>query len=154
MLRLNNHIAPFRHFILALFFLANSGFTVVLYHCTVTVCPMGQELPAMSCCSGDHGCTCGMCEEAARPRTAGEHSVTLSRQCQTATVAGGNISEPTILNKTITGRVLANPDCPAVHSHSLATAPRFEFSVFHMSIPSNVSTSSVEKYVLNAAFLI
>jgi hypothetical protein len=95
-----------------------------------------------------------MCEESARPQTGTEYPLTVGKQCRTATLAGATVADPTILEKTFSGRLLTNCDCLPVPVLASAITSRPDLSAFHSITPSNISRSSVEKYVLNAAFLI
>jgi hypothetical protein len=138
-----------RHF-LVLFFLANSGFTVVLYHCTMT-----DEMCGMSCCNGTNDCPPGACEDMDGPQTPAMHAITMAQPCQTATVIGGYQTEPTVVEKEFNGQQILKADLLPTSLYETAVGSRLDLPAFHLaSSASNVSTSSVETYVLNASFLI
>jgi len=152
---LDRHTLTFGRLFLLLFFVANSGFTVVLYNCSMTHRATTNEMSGMSCCQGMDCCTCALCKDAAGSQAPASQRVTLDQQCMTVTIAGGTLTEPTIVEKGFTGQQIikavllpgavcatavdSRPDLPALRLASAST---------------NVATSSVETYVLNAAFLI
>jgi hypothetical protein len=73
----------------------------------------------------------------------------------TITVAGGSFTEPTIAEKEFTGQQVLKTDLLSNAVYETAISSRIDESIFNLhSSASDISTSSVEKYVLNAAFLI
>jgi|GEM_PF-1630514 len=153
----DKHICGFSRLFLVLFFLANSGFTVVLYRCTMTKCAMTGSVLGMECCSKARMdcCTAGSCEEVAVPQVAVADAVTMDRPCETATVAGGYQTDPTVVEKQVNGRQLLTVDLLPTSAFETGIGPRVDLPAFHFtSTASNVSPPSVETYVLNASFLI
>jgi hypothetical protein len=147
---LNKHILTFGRLLLVFFFLANSGFTVVLYHCT-----MADEMCGMSCCDGKNDSQAGACEDMDGPQTPATHPVTVDQPCQTVTVLGGYQVDPTVVAKAFDGRQIIKIDLLPNFVYQTAIGDRVDLPAFHLvSAASNVSTPSVETYVLNATFLI
>ncbi len=152
---LNNHILAFGRFFLLLFFLGNSGFTAVLYHCTMSTCTTTEEMSGTGCCAGMACCTCVSGGETAGLQSSVEHGVTVAQRCLTATLAGGNLTEPTIVEKAFNGQQSFKVDLLAATLYETVIDSGLDLSVSHLaSAASKVSKSSVEKYVLNATFLI
>jgi hypothetical protein len=157
----NKHTLTFGRFFLLLFCIANSGFTVVLYNCSMTHRATTNEMSGMSCCEGMECCTCALCKDAAGPRgpsgpqTPVGHVVTLDQQCMTVTIAGGTLTEPTIVEKSFTGQqsIKAALQPAAVCATAVVSRPNLP-ALDLASASTNVATSSVETYVLNASFLI
>jgi hypothetical protein len=113
---------------------------------------MTHEMSAMACCAGEDDSTSASCEDMAGPQA---HRVTVSQPCMTALVAGGNLPEPTIVEKAHNGQQILKCDLLPTAVYEMAIGSRLDRPVFHLaSSASNVSTSSVETYVLNATFLI
>lgn len=140
---LHRNILTIGRLFVLLFFLANSGFTVILYHCTMT-----DEMCDMSCCAE----TCQDMEEGCGPAT---DAIGVGQPCQTTTVVGGYQTEPTVLEKEYTGRQIIKYDLLLPSVFETAIADRVDLPAFHIvSAASNVSPPSVETYVLNATFLI
>jgi hypothetical protein len=82
-------------------------------------------------------------------------SVKVNQPCQTATVVGGVQTEPTVVEKQFDGRQIISINLLPTSVFETAIGPRVDLPVFHVtSAASNVSSSSVETYVLNASFLI
>lgn len=147
---LNRHILTIGRLFVLLFFLANSGFTVVLYNCTMT-----DEMCGMSCCTGLDDCSAETCQDMEGPQTPAAHTITVDQPCQTATVVGGYRTEPTVLEKEFNGRQIIKVDLLPTSVYETAIGDRFDLPAFHLvSAASNVSPPSVETYVLNATFLI
>ena len=152
---INKHMSALGHLFLLLFFLANSGFTVVLYHCTMAHCAMTDELSGKACCTGKDECTTESCEDEAGPQGPVAHPVTVDQRCMTATIAGGNLTEPTIVEKALNSQQILKADQLPTAIFGTAIGSRLNPPAFHLaSSASNVFTSSVETYVLNATFLI
>jgi len=152
---INKHISTFGRFFLVLFFIANSGFTVVLYHCSMTHRAMADESSGMTCCAGMACCTCASCEDLAGPQTPATHVVTVNQQCMTATIAGGNLVEPTIVAREFNGQQILKADLLPGAVYETGIGSGLSLAIRHLATTaSNVSTPSVEKYVLNASFLI
>jgi hypothetical protein len=146
----NKHIFGFGRLFLVFFFLANSGFTVVLYHCAMT-----EEMCGMSCCNGTNDCAAGTCEDMDESQTPVAHPVTMGQPCQTATVVGGYQTDPTVVEKQFNGRQIITDDLLPTSVFETGIGLRVDLPAFHFtSTASNVSPPSVETYVLNASFLI
>ncbi len=147
---LNNHIAGFGRLFVVLFLLTNSGFTVVLHHCTMT-----DQTCGMPCCAGTQDCPGGSCEDMDGPQPPPAHIVIVEQPCMTATVVGGYETEPTVVEKVADGRqnTATNVLPPSVLES--AVDDRIDLPPFHSATASpKVSPSSVETYVLNSTFLI
>jgi hypothetical protein len=152
---INKHMSAFGRLFLLLFFLANSGYTVVLYHCTVTQCAMKDGMSGKACCTGKDDCTTESCEALAAPQGPVAPSVTVDQKCMTATIAGGNLHEPAIVEVKFNGQQILKADLLPTAIFGTAIGSRLDLPAFHLaSSASNVFTSSVETYVLNATFLI
>ena len=146
----SDHILPFGRLLLVLYFLGNSGFTAVLYHCTMT-----EEMCGMSCCNGTNDCSAGICEDVDEPQPPVTDLMTVDQPCQTATVVGGYHTEPTVVEKQFNARRIINIDLLATSVFEDAIDYRVDLPAFHLvSAASNISPPSVEAYVLNASFLI
>jgi hypothetical protein len=153
----DKHICGSTRLFLVLFFLANSGFTVVLYRCTMTQCAMTDSVSGMACCAkvGMDCCTAGSCEGVAAPQVAVADAVTMDQPCETATVVGGYQTDPTVVEKQFDGRQIFTVDLLPTSAFEGGIGPRADLPAFHFtSTASNVSPPSVETYVLNASFLI
>jgi hypothetical protein len=142
---LNQHILTIGRLFVLLFFLANSGFTVVLYHCT---------MEEMECCTTSDGQMSGACSMMDPPQTPSGPAVTSGDNCQSMIIAGGLKTDPTLLEKESVGRVIKLDLVPAF-------TPDFAFSTvfpqvqpFSLTASQNVSPPAVETYVLNSTFLI
>jgi hypothetical protein len=146
----NRHILTIGRLFVLLFFLANSGFTVVIYHCTMT-----GEMCQMSRCNGTNDCPAGACEDMDGPQTPATHAVTVDQPCQTATVIGGYQVDPTVIAKEFNGKQIIKIDLLPASALETTIGDRLDLPTFHLaSAASNVSTPSVETYVLNSTFLI
>jgi hypothetical protein len=146
----NRHIVSFGRLFLALFFLANSGFTVVLYHCAMT-----DEMCGVSCCVGIDCRTAASCEDIAGRQAPVAQRMSVYRPCQTAIVAGGYQAEPTVLEKQFSGERIIKSDLLPASVLETAFGDPVDLPVFHLaSASSNVSPLSVETYILNSSFLI
>ena len=151
----NKHTLTFGRLFLLLFFIANSGFTVVLYNCSMAPRATTNEMSGMSCCEGMACCTGAGCEDAARPQAPVGHVVRVDQQCLTATIAGGSLTEPTIVEKGFTGQQILKADPLSAVVYEPVIGSGLDLTGFHLvSASSNVSRSSVETYVLNVSFLI
>jgi hypothetical protein len=149
------HKQAFNRIVLVLFAVANSGFSVVLYHCSMTRCPMAEESSRMACCAGNDQCSCGMCDELRVPPPPGGDVLKMVAECRTATLAGGVLAEPTIVEKVFSQRHIVRSDLSLLVARETAFSPRIKLTSFQPDSPSSsVPTSSVEKYVLNSTFLI
>jgi hypothetical protein len=142
---LSQHIPTIGRLFVLLFSLANSGFTIVLYHCT---------MEDMDCCSRSEETTSCACSMMDPPQSSSGPSVTSGDTCHSMTIAGGLKTDPTVVEKKSAARVI-KMDLVASFPPNLApstVSPQFQF---HSSTASvNVSPPAVEKYVLNSTFLI
>jgi hypothetical protein len=153
---LDKHIPGFGRLFLVLFLLlANSGFTVILYRCTMSQCAMKDEMSGMPCCAGMACCTAASCEDMCGPHTPSANVVTVNRPCQTATVVGGYQIDPTVVEKQFNGRQIIKIDLLPTSVFESAIVPPDDLPAFHFAFAaSNVSSPPVETYLLNASFLI
>lgn len=151
----NKHILPFGRLFLSLFFLTNSGFTVVMYHCTMTGCSMTDDKTGMMCCSESTECADESCDLDAGMQTAATHVVAVDQQCMTSIIVGGNIVDPTVVEKPFSGEQILKSDLLSTAVSELPIGPRVDLPAFLLTSSAvNTSTPSVETYVLNSTFLI
>ncbi len=132
-----------RLFILV-FFLAASGFTVVLHHCT--------EQEQACCPTSDHGsCACAMTDPSQSSDTP---SVYAGDCCDSVLIAGGLKIDDMVVEEESATRVV-KPELVktlTAGSLSLTLAP---MRIPHSWITSfNIAPPTVETYVLNSTFLI
>ena len=142
---LNGHILAIGRLFVLVFFLANSGFTVVFSHCTM------QD---MDCCTTPEQGMSGACGMMDPPQPSGGLSVTAGDDCQKVIVAGGLTVDPTVVEKESAQRVV-RVELFAAFTADLEFSP--VSSQLHEPCPSasqNVSPPSVETYILNSSFLI
>lgn len=150
MRRISTHIPSLSSLVLALFVIANSGFTVVLYHCTIC-----DQTAAASCCADQSVCGPEGCPMADTPRPSGAALDGSSMPCLVMVVAGGVQTAPTIVEKetrSTQNRFLQL--LPVVMAPSAADpCPHTPFSsLAHARMDD--SPPSVEKYILNASLLL
>ena len=142
---LNRHLLTIGRLFVLLFFLANSGFTVVLYHCT-----MGE----MDCCgTSDDGMSCG-CSMMDPPQISSGPSITAGISCQSLIVAGGLKTDPTVVEKESAARLLKVDLVPAFTPDFTSFTTTCQLQPFSLPSLRDVSPHTVETYVLNSAFLI
>ena len=146
---LNRHILAIGRLFLALFFVANSGFTVVQRYCT-----MAQENHGITCADDNDGCSAATCSDEGVPQPATAPAITDNMSCHVVSIGGGLPSDPTIVEKESSARHISAP---------LLLAPVSDLGVIiqvdrslHLFSPAfaNVPLHSVETYVLNSTFLI
>jgi hypothetical protein len=142
---LNRHILTIGRLFVLLFFLANSGFTVVLYHCT---------MEEMDCCTTSDDQMSGACSMMDPPQASSGPLVTGSDDCHSVIIAGGLRIDPTVVEKESVAR--ANKvDLVAAFAPDLAISPvSFKFQPPLSTASQNASPSAVETYILNSSFLI
>ena len=137
-----HHVRLVSALLLALFLLANAGFTSVANTCTMS----HKEC---SCCADD-------CDAATtlQDLQSGQRTILVAQPCHVVTVVGGLTIEPTTLEKTdlvhrITSAILLLPslDNSVFIPHPL----RIQFAI---SNDQAETASSVDKCVLNSTFLI
>ncbi len=141
----DKHILPLGRVLALLFFVANAGFTVVQFHCTM------QD---MGCCAPlkqEMSDACGMMDQ---PQASSGPSVSSGEKCHFWVVAGGLKTDPTVVEKSSAQRgisfelaydIVAAYSIPAVDSYS---------QTHSFMTSSSVSPPAVEKYVLASSFLI
>ena len=142
---LNRHILTIGRLFVLLFFVANSGFTVVLYHCT---------MEKMDCCSASNDQMSDACGMMDPPQTSSGPSVTANDLCHCVIVAGGVKTDPTVVEKESVVRVIKV-------DLAFAFTPNFALSVvsslyqpFSLTASRIASAPAVDTYVLNSTFLI
>lgn len=128
-----------------LFFLANSGFTVVLYHCT---------MEKMDCCTTSDEQMSDACSTMDPPQAPIGPAVTAGSNCHTMIVAGGLKTDPTVVEKESVARVI-KADLVAGFAPNLAVSSvSFQTQPFSSTASQNASPPAVEMYILNSIFLI
>jgi hypothetical protein len=139
------HRTTLGSFVLLLFFLANAGFTIVVSTCTMGAVGCG-------CGSGTETCALGCCEV---PRdNSPVVTLTSDGDCNATLVIGGLPEHPSIIEKT-SAEAQVRPSYAMVPASSPGLeAPHAQCQTPIASVSTTVHTSSVEKYVLNATFLI
>jgi hypothetical protein len=142
---LSRHILTIGRLFLLLFFLGNSGFTVVLYHCT---------MEDMDCCSASDekmSCACSMMEPI---QSSGGPAVSSGDNCHSMTIAGSLKTDLTVLEKESVTRVIKLDLVAAVTPKvTLSTVPS-QGQLFSSTGSQNASPAAVETYVLNSTFRI
>jgi len=141
----NRHILTIGRLFVLLFFLANSGFTVVLYHCT-----MGE----MDCCAGSDDEMSGACSMMDPPQTSSGPSITAGINCQSVIIAGGLKTDPTVVEKESAPRLLKVDLTAAFALDRSLSTDTSQFQSFSLTAVRDVSPPTVETYVLNSTFLI
>jgi hypothetical protein len=146
---LNRHILVIGRLLLALFFMANSGFTVVQRYCT-----MAQENHGVTCADDNDGCSDATCNDDGVPQPATAPAITDNLSCHALSIGGGLPSDPTIVEKESSARHINAPLL-------LAPVPDLGINIqvdssLHHLLPAfaHVPLHSVETYVLNSTFLI
>jgi len=133
---------------LAFFFLAaNTGYTVVLEYCTtdcVTMCAMERDADLMACAM-----SCGESPPAHADAFEQEE-----RECHKVAIAGGLNFTPMVMETALEGQTseLHLLSCAASQNVPLHATPPLTSCVFSAS--GVARQPAVEKYVLNASFLI
>lgn len=150
---LNRHILVLGRLFLAIFIVANSGFSVALTYCAMS----DTDACSMATANSDDQNMSGTCDDHASPSQANrEVAFSQNDPCMLTTVAGGLQTDPTTVEKQSAARNVLEKladlafDAPVLVSNQLNGQ---NFSLFSPST-TNVSPPSVEKYVLNATFLI
>jgi hypothetical protein len=124
-------------------FLASSGFTAILHNCTL--------VPA-SCCAAPREINHKDCSESLPVNL--ERSIQSNAVCHTNTVVGGITTNPAVLEKVVKSEVKKPVSPLFVLSPFVAVSGQSFTSSTPFSSPASVFLPSVEKYVLNASFLI
>jgi hypothetical protein len=141
----NRHIPAIGRVLILLFFLANSGFTVVLRHCT-----MGM----IECRSASDDQMAGACCMMHPLQTPGDLAFTGGNGCHSMELAGGLKTDPTLVENRPVAHV-TKLDMTGILTPSFFSSDNSAHSPLVLTAaPHTVSASSVETYVLNEAFLI
>jgi hypothetical protein len=141
----NRHIRGIGRVLILLFFLANSGFTLVLRHCTTGM---------MECRSASDGHMASACCMMDPPLTPGDHAFTAGNRCHSVEVAGGLKTDPTLVENVRVAHV-TKLDMTGILTPSLSSSDNSaHFPHVVTTAPHTVSASPVETYVLNETFLI
>jgi hypothetical protein len=144
------HIHIFTLVLLVLFVLANSGFTLVLYHCT-----MAENNPGMQCCATEGNAPGTGCGDVNSPASGNTLSLYGDGPCRVMSVAGGLRVDPTVLEKHLGDwhptQVVLLGEC---FLDAAPVSPLDSFSADSAAEDANAGTSAVETYVLNSTFLI
>ena len=145
MISLHRHILTIGRLVVLLFFVANSGFTVVLYHCT---------MEKMGCCTGSDEHMSSACTMMDPPEPSSGPSVAEVNDCHSVIIAGGVKTDPTVVEKESVARVIkVDPPATATTASALS-AVSSRYQPLSSSASQNASSPAVETYVLNATFLI
>lgn len=123
-------------------FLANSGFTTILHNCTMV---------SMSCCEAPSETNHKDCGEELPSDSA--PSIQSNSVCHTNTIVGGVTTNPAVFEKSGKSDVKKVVLTFAVLISPATLSQDFASSSFP-AVTSPVFLPSVEKYVLNASFLI
>jgi hypothetical protein len=142
---LNRHIVTVGRLFVLLFFLANSGFTVVFYHCT---------MEEMDCCGSKDEEMSGACSMMDPPQASSGPAVTSGDNCHSIIVAGGLKTDPTVLEKESVARVIKVDLVPAFTPDFTLSTVFPQVQPLFSNASQNVSSPAVETYVLNSTFLI
>ena len=142
---LNRHIVIIGRLFVLLFFLANSGFTVVLYHCT---------MEEMDCCNTSDERMSDACSMMDPPQASSGPAITAGDNCHCVIVAGGLKTDPTVVEKESLTQVI-KVDLVSSFTPSLALSTvSSQVRLFSSTASQNASPPAVETYVLNSTFLI
>ena len=116
---------------------------------------MTDDKTGMMCCSESTECADESCDLDAGMQTAATHVVAVDQQCMTSIIVGGNIVDPTVVEKSFSGEQILKSDLLSTAASELPIGPRVDLPAFLLTSSAvNTSTSSVETYVLNSTFLI
>ena len=140
---IHKHVLALGRLFALTFFLASSGFTVVLYHCT-----MGE----MSACT-DY-CMAGNADATDQHQPAQALLSSIENSCHTVTVAGGLRTDPSVVER---GSIVQQIKVDFALSPDLnpVLASRIDQPILLFSTrASNFSPPTVETYLLNSTFLI
>ena len=147
MKRLATHAEQFSHILAFLFLVANTGFSAVLEYCAADC----AAICSMETCADGRACalSCGN----TLPHQDVAHAQT-DANCHQVVVAGGLNLMP-MVSETLPGVQVSERHiqvCVALHGD----APQADHvsADYLVSLPGAVGEPAVEKYVLNAAFLI
>jgi hypothetical protein len=142
---LNRHLPTIGRLFVLLFFVANSGFTVVLYHCTMgemDCCATSDDEMSRACCAMDPA------------QASSGPSITAGINCQSVIIAGGLKTDPTVVEKESVARLL-KVDVLGTFAPGLALSTvTSRLQPFSLTAVRGVSPPTVKTYVLNSTFLI
>ena len=139
------HILFIGRILVLLFFLANSGFTVIFHRCT---------MEDVSCCGGSDDNRSGNCGMMDLPQAFGGPSVTAGGNCISVIIAGGLKADPTVVEKEFTAG-LAKADLVVASTQDFGSSTISpQFQLLSSTATRDVSPPSVAKYVFNSSFLI
>jgi hypothetical protein len=142
---MSKHSPAIGRLFLLLFFLANSGLTVVLYHCT-----MGD----LDCCrKSDEEMSCA-CNTMNLPQSPCGPAVTSGDACQPKIVAGGLKTDPAVVEKESPARVIKVDLVPAFTPNSQLSTASLPVQSSSLAAIQNILPPAVETYVLNSTLLI
>ena len=151
----SKHTPAFGRSFLILYLLANSGFTVVVYRCTMPHCETAGDISGTACCTGMADCTSASCPELVGSQSPVVGAVTVCQPCIIATIAGGSFTDPTIVEEEFNGQQILKADLLGNAWYETTKNSLLDLTISYSLLSSSrVSTSSVETYVLNATFLI
>jgi hypothetical protein len=145
----DRHILVIGRLFVALFIVANSGFTVVQRYCTMAI-----EKHGVACADDNDGSSASTCNDEGIPRSATAPAITDNTSCHVVSVGGGLPGDPTIFEKESSAR---NISVPLLHApvSDLIVCIQDDSSPHHFpAVSTHVLTHSVETYVLNSTFLI
>ena len=142
---LYRHILTLGRLFVLLFFVANSGFTVVLYHCT---------MEEMDCCTTPNEQMSDACSMMDPPQASSGPVLTAGDNCHSVIVAGGLKTDPTVVEKESVSRVIKIDLVAGFVPYLEVSNVSSQAPSFSTAAPQNTSPPAVETYVLNSTFLI
>jgi hypothetical protein len=142
---LHPHILSVGRFFVLLFLLANSGFTVVLYHCT---------MEGMNCCATAEEQTSRSCSIMDPPEAAKGPALSSGDSCLTVSIAGGLTTDPTVVQKEPIARSPRMDFLAPFHLTFAFSSVSPQYHLLAQTASLSVSPPAVEQYVLNSSFLI
>jgi hypothetical protein len=144
---IGKHIPAAGRVLLLLFLMANSGFTMVLYHCTMCADPAPgccERLPSSVPLPGD--------TDSGGPD--GSAVARYEEPCMVVTIAGGLLSEPSIVGKAFPLRSGDTVDLLPVAAAEPLDRHDSADRTLSLRVHPDGSPFSVEKCVLNSVFRI
>lgn len=147
---INKHILALGRLSLIVFALANTGFTFVLYECT-----MSGAADVTACCDDLRTTIAGNCPEMGSPDPTEATLAANYPSCMVTTVVGGLQTDPKFVEKVSFTPQLTKIGFVPVTLSVLSNGPYLDRPFcLHSSVDTNISPPSVQKYVLTGAFLI
>ena len=141
----NRHFLSIGRILALLLFVANSGFTVVLYHCTMR---------GMDCCPQSEGRVSHACRLMSPRQGASTQAIAARDKCDLMTLAGGLKTDPTVIEKESLTRVVKGDPCNTLNIHTAQSTVPFQIQPTFPTASRMALPHSVETYVLNSTFLI